>query len=50
MACAMTSLFLMAMMVGIVAAAVAFQPTAKEKPPARRRETPAAPSGDHVIA
>jgi hypothetical protein len=44
MACAITSLFLMAMMVGIVAVAVAFGSSAKEKPSARR------PSGDHVIA
>ena len=50
MACAITSLFLMAMMVGIVAVAMAFQPSTKEKPSARRQETPAAPSGDHVIA
>jgi hypothetical protein len=48
MACAITSLFLMAMMVGIVAVAVAFQPSAKEKPSAWRQ--PTAPSGDHVIA
>jgi hypothetical protein len=50
MACAITSLFLMAMMVGTVAVAVAFQPGTKEKPSARRQETPAAPSSDHVIA
>jgi hypothetical protein len=50
MACAITSLFLMAMMVGIVAVAVAFRPSTEEKPSARRQETPAAPSGDHVIA
>jgi hypothetical protein len=50
MACAITSLFLMTMMVGIVAVAVAFQPSAPEKPSARRQETPPDPSGDHVIA
>jgi hypothetical protein len=50
MAWAITSLFLMAMMVGIVAVAVAFQPSTKEKPSARRQERPAAPSGDHVTA
>jgi hypothetical protein len=49
MACAMASLFLMAMF-GIIVAGLAFQPSAKEKPPARRQETPVAPSGDHVIA
>jgi hypothetical protein len=50
MACAITLLFLMAMMVGIVAVAVAFGSSAKDKPSARRQETPATPSGDHVIA
>jgi hypothetical protein len=49
MACAMTSLFFMAMF-GIIVAGLAFQPSAREKPPARRQETPAAPSGDHVTA
>jgi hypothetical protein len=49
MACAITSLFLIAMF-GIVAAGVAFLPSAKEKPSARRQETPVAPSGDRMIA
>jgi hypothetical protein len=49
MACAITSLFLMAMF-GIIAAGLAFRPSAEEKSSARREETPAAPSGDHVIA
>jgi hypothetical protein len=46
MACAIASLFVMAIMVGIVAVTVAF---AKDKPSARRPETPAAPSGNHAI-
>jgi hypothetical protein len=49
MACTITSLFLMAMF-GIVAAGVALRPSTKEKPLARRQETPVAPSGDRVIA
>jgi hypothetical protein len=49
MACAITSLFLMAMF-GIIAAGVAFLPSTVEKPSVRRQETPVAPSGDHVIA
>jgi hypothetical protein len=49
MACAITSMFLMAMF-GIVTAAMVFQPSTKEKPSARRQETPVAPSGDRVIA
>jgi hypothetical protein len=49
MACTITSLFLIAMF-GIIAAGVAFRPTTKEQPSARRQETPVAPSGDRVIA
>jgi hypothetical protein len=49
MACAITSLFLMAMF-GVIAAGLAFGSSAKEKPSARRQETPPTPSGDHVIA
>jgi hypothetical protein len=49
MACAITSLFLVAMF-GIIAAGVAFRPNTEEKPSARRQETPGAPSGDRVIA
>jgi hypothetical protein len=49
MACTITSLFLIAMF-GIVAAGVAFRPGTKGKPSALRQETPAAPSGDRVIA
>ena len=49
MACAITSLFLMAMF-GIIVAGVAFGPSAQEKSSARRQETPAAPPGDRVIA
>jgi hypothetical protein len=49
MACAITSLFLMAMF-GIIAAGVAFLPSAREKASARRQETSVAPSGDRVIA
>jgi hypothetical protein len=49
MACTITSLFLMAMF-GIIAAGVAFRPSAQEKPSARRQEAPVAPSGDRVIA
>jgi hypothetical protein len=48
----MTSLFLMAMF-GIIAAGLAFgisAKDAKEKPSARRQETPVTPSADHVIA
>jgi hypothetical protein len=43
-----SSLFLFAIL-GVVTA-VTFLLTTKEKPSARRQETPAAPSGDHVIA
>jgi hypothetical protein len=49
MACAITSMFLMAMF-GIVTAAMVFQPSTKEKPSARRQETPVAAYGDRVIA
>ena len=49
MACAITSLFLIAMF-GIVAAGMALRPGTKEKPSAQRQETPVAPSGDRVIA
>jgi hypothetical protein len=49
MACMITSLFLFAIL-GIIAAGMAFQPSAKERPSARRQETSAAPPGDHVIA
>jgi hypothetical protein len=49
MACAITSLFLMAMF-GIIVAGVAFGPSAQEKSSARRQETTAAPPSDHVIA
>jgi hypothetical protein len=48
-ACTITSLFLIAMF-GIIAVGVAFSPSTKEKPSARRQETPVAPSGDRVIA
>jgi hypothetical protein len=49
MACAITSMFLMAMF-AIIAVGMAFPPSTKEKPSARRQETPVAPSGDRVIA
>jgi hypothetical protein len=49
MACTITSLFLFAMF-GIIAAGIAFGPSAKEKPSVRRQAPPAAPTGDHVIA
>jgi hypothetical protein len=49
MGCAITSLFLLAMF-GIITAGMVFQPSTKEKPTVRRKETPVAPSGDHVIA
>jgi hypothetical protein len=49
MACAITSLFLIAMF-GVLAAAVAFRPGTKEKPSARQQGTPVAPSGDRMIA
>jgi hypothetical protein len=49
MGCAITSLFLLTMF-GIITAGMVFQPSTKEKPPARRQETTTAPSGDHVIA
>ena len=49
MACAITSLFLMAMF-GIIVTGVVFGPSTEEKLSARRQETPAAPPGDHVIA
>jgi hypothetical protein len=49
MACMISSLFLFAMF-GVVAAAVTFITSTREKPSARRQETPAAPAGDHVIA
>jgi hypothetical protein len=48
MACTITSLFLFAMFGMAVAAGMALWP--KEKPSARRQETPVAPSGDRVIA
>jgi hypothetical protein len=48
MACAITSLFLMAMF-GIIVAGVAFGPSAQEKSSARRQETPAASPSHHVI-
>jgi hypothetical protein len=44
-ACAITSLFMIAMF-GIIAVGIAFPPSSKEKPSARRQETPVAPSGD----
>jgi hypothetical protein len=50
MACTITSLFLFAMFGFAAAAGVAFWPGTKEKPSARRQETPVAPSGDRVIA
>jgi hypothetical protein len=50
MACAITSLFLFAMFGMAVAAGMALWPGTKEKPSARRQETPVAPSGDRVIA
>jgi hypothetical protein len=43
MACAITSMFLMAMF-AIIAVGMAFPPSTKEKPSARRQETPVAPS------
>jgi hypothetical protein len=43
MACAITSTFLMAMF-GIATAVVVFRTSTKEKPSARRQETPVAPS------
>jgi len=49
MACAITSLFMIGMF-GIIAVGMAFPPSSKEKPSARRQETPVAPSGDRVIA
>jgi hypothetical protein len=49
MACTITSLFLIAMF-GIIAAGMVFRPSTKEKPSARRQETPVAPAGDRVIA
>jgi hypothetical protein len=49
MACAITSLFLIAMF-GVAVAGVVFRAGTKEKPSARRQETPVAPSGDRVIA
>ncbi len=49
MTCMFTSLFLFALF-GVAAAALTFMSGTKEKPSARRQETPAAPSGDHVIA
>jgi len=49
MACTITSLFLFAMF-GIIAAGLAFRPSAKQDPSARRQEMPVAPSGDRVIA
>jgi hypothetical protein len=42
-------LFLMAIF-GIILWGLVFLPSAKEKPSARRQETPAAPSGNDVIA
>jgi hypothetical protein len=49
MACTITSLFLIAGF-GIIAAGMIFRPSTKEKPSARRQETPVAPAGDRVIA
>ena len=49
MACAMTSLVLMAMF-GIIVAGLAFGSNAEETASTERQEAPAAPSGDHVIA
>jgi hypothetical protein len=49
MACAFTSVFLIAIF-GIVAAAAVFRPGTKEKPSARQQERPVAPSGDRVVA
>jgi hypothetical protein len=50
MACAITSLLLFAMFGMAVAAGMALWPGTKEKPSARRQETPVAPSGDRVTA
>jgi hypothetical protein len=50
MACAITSLFLFAMFGIVAAAGMAFLPGTKEKPSARRQETPVVPAGDRVIA
>ena len=50
MACAISSLLLFAMFGMAVAAGMALWPGTKEKPSARRQETPVAPSGDRVIA
>jgi hypothetical protein len=49
MACAFTSVFLIAML-GVAAAAAVFRPGTKEKPSAGRQETLVAPSGDRVVA
>jgi hypothetical protein len=49
MACTITSLLLIAGF-GIIAAGMVFRPSTKEKPSARRQETPVAPAGDRVIA
>jgi hypothetical protein len=49
MACAFTSVFLIAML-GIAAAVAVFRPATKEKPSAHRQEAPVAPSGDRVVA
>ena len=50
MACAITSLFLFAMFGMAVAVGMALWPGTKEKPSARRQQTPVAPAGDRVIA
>ncbi len=49
-ACAITSLLLFAMFGMAVAAGMALWPGRREKPSARRQETPVAPSGDRVFA
>jgi hypothetical protein len=49
MVCSITSLFLIAMF-GVIAAGLAFRPDSKEKPSARRQDTPVAPSVDRAIA
>jgi hypothetical protein len=49
MACAFTSVFLIAML-GIAAAVAVFRPGTKETPSAERQGTPIAPSGDRVVA
>jgi hypothetical protein len=49
MACAFTSVFLIAML-GVAAAAAVFRPGSKEKPSVREQEAPVAPSGHRVVA